>query len=285
MSEFDDLLTPREGRNNTAFNDQPFDKETWKQQKQEQRELVYGMIDSATEAVARDGTAFQKYLDVQSRFDRYSVSNALLILAQKPDATIVKDFDAWKEQGVFIRKKETGFYILEPGEEYQREDGSTGISYNPKKVFDVSQTGNSRKRETPTYPDERTRLKALMAHAPVPMHCSDTLPEGTNALYNPETREIQVRRGMAAASSARCRRSWLMPSSTAAMVTTAATSTVSMPTVSRICFAGNTTWIQAASALTARQRCSRAWSRSRSARNWPLSRRPPVRSPAEWVAS
>jgi len=195
MSSFDDLFR-QENEQPVPRNDLPFDKEAWKQQKQEQREMVYAMIDDTAQTVARDGAAFQKYLDVQSRFDRYSVANALLILAQKPDATRIADFDTWKEQGAYIRKKETGFYILEPGDEYQRDDGTVGISCNPKKMFDISQTGNSRKRETPTYPDDRTRIKALMDHAPVPIRISDTLPEGTNALYRPEAREIQIRKGM-----------------------------------------------------------------------------------------
>jgi len=195
MSSFDDLFR-QESEQPAPRNDRPFDKEAWKQQKQEQREMVYTIIDDTAQTVARDGAAFQKYLDVQSRFDCYSVANALLILAQKPDATRIADFDTWKEQGAYIRKKETGFYILEPGDEYQRDDGTVGISYNPKKMFDISQTGNSRKRETPTYPDDRTRIKALMDHAPVPIRISDTLPEGTNALYRPEAREIQIRKGM-----------------------------------------------------------------------------------------
>lgn len=199
MSSFDDLFW-QENEQPASRNDQPFDKESWKQQKQEQRETVYAMIDDTALTVAQDGAAFQKYLDVQSRFDRYSVANALLILAQKPDATRIADFDTWKEQGAYIRKKESGFYILEPGEEYQRDDGTTGISYNPKKMFDISQTGNSHKRKTPTYPDDRTRIKALMDHAPVPIRISDTLQEGTNALYHPEAREIQVRKGMDASN-------------------------------------------------------------------------------------
>jgi hypothetical protein len=195
MSSFDDLFR-QENEQPVPRNDLPFDKEAWKQHKQEQREMIYAMIDDTAQTVARDGTAFQKYLDVQSRFDRYSVANVLLILAQKPDATRIADFDTWKEQGAYIRKNETGFYILEPGEEYRRDDGSVGISYNPKMMFDISQTGNSRKRETPTYPDDRTRIKALMDHAPVPIRISDALPEGTNALYRPEAREIQIRKGM-----------------------------------------------------------------------------------------
>lgn len=199
MSSFDDLFR-QENEQTAPRNGWSFDKEAWKQQKQDQREMVYAMIDDTAQTVARDGAAFRKYLDVQSRFDRYSVANALLILAQKPDATRIADFDTWKEQGAYIRKKETGFYILEPGDEYQRDDGTVGISYNLKKMFDISQTGNSRKRETLTYPDDRTRIKALMDHAPVPIRISDALPEGTNALYRPEAREIQIRRGMDAGS-------------------------------------------------------------------------------------
>ena len=199
MSNFDDLFR-QENEQPAPRSDQPFDKEAWAQKKQEQREQVYTMIDDTAVIVSQDGAKFQGYLDVQSRFDRYSVSNALLILAQKPTATRIADFDTWKEQGAYIRKKESGFYILEPGEEYQREDGTTGISYNPKKMFDITQTGNSLKRETPSYPDERTRLKALMDHAPVPIRIIETLPSGVNALYQLDTREIQVRRGMDAGS-------------------------------------------------------------------------------------
>jgi len=199
MSSFDDLFR-QENAQPAPPNDQPFDKEAWKQQKQEQRETVYAMINDTALTVAQDGAAFQKYLDVQSRFDRYSVANALLILAQKPDATRIADFDTWKEQGIYIRKKESGFYILEPGEEYQRDDGTTGISYNPKKMFDIAQTSNSQRRETPSYPDNRTRIKALIDHTPVPIRISDTLPEGTNAIYRPEAREIQIRKGMDAGS-------------------------------------------------------------------------------------
>ncbi|MDF9409861.1 MAG: hypothetical protein A4E52_00397 [Pelotomaculum sp. PtaB.Bin013] len=197
MSNFDDLFQQEQGQA-APISDQSFDKEAWAQKKQEQREAVYALIDEAATAVARGGDTFQKYLNVQSRFDRYSVSNALLILAQKPEATRIADFDTWKEQGVYIRKKESGFYIIEPGEEYQRQDGSTGISYNPKRMFDISQTGNNRKRETPVYPDERTRIKALLAYAPVPVRISEALPSDVNALYRPDKREIQIRRGMEA---------------------------------------------------------------------------------------
>lgn len=197
MEHYDDLFQ-NGNKEASPENVQPFDRDAWAQKKQEQRERVYALIDETTDAVSKDSGTFQKYLDVQSRFGRYSVSNALLILAQKPEATRIADFEIWKEHGAYVRRSETGFYIIEPGDEYRREDGSTGISYNPKKVFDISQTSESQKREAPTYPDGRTCIKALMNHAPVPVRVSATLKEGVNALYQPDTREIFIRNGMSA---------------------------------------------------------------------------------------
>ena len=197
MNNLDDLFRQdAASRSSTNPSEQPFDKETWAQKKQELRQWTYETIDAATSSIAQSGDEFQRYLDVQSRFDRYSVSNALLILAQRPEATRISDFDTWKEQGVFIRRKETGFYILEPGEEYRRDDGSTGISYNPKKMFDIAQTTASQKREQPTYPDDRMRIKALMDRAPVPIVINDALLPEMHALYQPDTRIIVIRRGL-----------------------------------------------------------------------------------------
>lgn len=198
MSSFDDLFR-QENEIPAPQGNPPFDREAWKQQKQEQREMVYSLIDDTAQSLVQEGAAFQKYLDVQSRFNRYSVANALLILAQRPDATRIADFEAWKEQGAYIRKNETGFYIIEPGEEYHRDDGTTGINYNLKKMFDISQTG-AQNHEIPTYPDERSCIKALMNHAPVPIRICDSLPEGVNALYHPDLREIHIRKGMDASN-------------------------------------------------------------------------------------
>ncbi|MEK4508908.1 hypothetical protein [Paenibacillus sp. FSL K6-2524] len=196
MSELDELFQPQV-TTTSAQREQPFDKEAWAQKKQELRHWTYETIDATTAAIAQNGEQFQHYLDVQSRFDLYSVANALLILTQRPDATRIADFDSWKEQGVYIRRKETGFYILEPGEEYKREDGSTGISYNPKKMFDAAQT-TAQKKEPPAYPDDRTRIKALMDRSPVPITIGDALPAEVHALYQPDTRSIVVRRGLGA---------------------------------------------------------------------------------------
>ena len=98
------------------------------------------MIDSYTQDMGREGGLLQAYLDVQSRFDLYSVSNAILIAAQCPEATRLADFDSWKARGMYVRRGADAITILEPGKEYQRDDGSVGVSYNVRKVFDISQT-------------------------------------------------------------------------------------------------------------------------------------------------
>ena len=69
-----------------------------------------------------------------------SVGNALLITGQLPEAKKLADFDTWKAAKCFIKKGETGILLLEPGEEFQREDGGIGVNYNAKRAFDISQT-------------------------------------------------------------------------------------------------------------------------------------------------
>lgn len=70
----------------------PFNKEEWAAQKQEQRKAAYELIDTTCEKMMADGVAFQQYLDVQGHFDRYSVNNAILVSAQMPEATQLKDY-------------------------------------------------------------------------------------------------------------------------------------------------------------------------------------------------
>ncbi|CAM3281839.1 MULTISPECIES: hypothetical protein [Paenibacillus] len=197
MSEWDDLFRQEAPPVTAASQNQPFDKEAWVQKKQELRQWTYETIDATTAAVAQTGEQLQQYLDVQSRFGRYSVSNALLIMAQRPEATRIADFEGWKAMGFHIRRKETGFYILEPGETYKREDGSTAVSYNPKKMFDVAQVIGE-KPVLPPLPDERTRIKALMHRSPVPVQMGDALPADMHALYQPDVRQIVIRRGLSA---------------------------------------------------------------------------------------
>lgn len=189
MNNFDDIFDSGE---------QSFDKDAWAERKQAERQAVYDLADNATAAVCADGAKFHTYLDTQSHFDRYSATNVLLIMAQMPTATQIKDFDAWKATGASIKRQQKGFSILEPGNEYQREEGSIGTSYNVKRVFDISQTTARVRIQPAVKTDERLLLKALIYHPPVPIQIVDELPGGAGALYDHEQQAIFVRRGMGA---------------------------------------------------------------------------------------
>ena len=91
MSNFDDIFSGQGDK--PRWNDQPFDKEAWAAKKQEERKELYALADSTATEVSKDGDKFRQYLDVQSRISRYTPTNALLILAQMPEATQLKDFD------------------------------------------------------------------------------------------------------------------------------------------------------------------------------------------------
>jgi sortase B len=54
----------------------PFDKEEWAAAKQAQRKEAYELIDNTCSEMMASGDSFRQYLDVQGRFDRYSVAIA-----------------------------------------------------------------------------------------------------------------------------------------------------------------------------------------------------------------
>lgn len=194
MSNFDDIFVNSKTENEVEPQAQEFNKEDWAAKKQMEREQTYSMMNEMTEAVATDSHSFRQYLDVQSRFDRFSVGNVMLIAAQMPDATRLGDFEHWAEQGEYIKKGSEAICILEPGNEYTREDGSPAISMNVKKVFDISQTGAEVKMYKPS--DTRKLLKALVKSSPVPIEIGDKLKDNTIAKYSSKAKKIFVRQGM-----------------------------------------------------------------------------------------
>ena len=133
MSNFDDIFE-------AAPQTDEFDKEAWAAKKKAERDEVYALADATAEAVCADGGKFRDYLDVQAAFRNYSATNALLILATKPDARRLGDKDFWRDQGVYIKRQEFGrpIKIVESNGEYTRDDGSIGVSYNIKRVYDIS---------------------------------------------------------------------------------------------------------------------------------------------------
>lgn len=196
MANFDDIFNASQSVEADGNSFSSFDKEEWAAQKKQEREDAFAKIDETAEHMANDGELFQTYLDVQARFDRYSVGNAILITAQRPEATQLADSKSWRDNGVYIKRGEVGIVLLEPGEEYTKDDGSVGVSYNSKKVFDISQTNAKPKERGTVRYDDRLLLKALIHNAPCPIKISQEMPEGINAVYRPQDKIIFVRAGL-----------------------------------------------------------------------------------------
>ncbi len=86
------------------------------------------LVEQLTEGIARLTTSedWKRFLDVQSRFHRYSFANALLIGAQRPGATRVAGFHTWRRMGRSVRKGERALWILAPLVYRRSRDGDAG---------------------------------------------------------------------------------------------------------------------------------------------------------------
>ena len=172
----------------------PFNKEEWAAQKQEQRKAAYELIDTTCEKMMADGGAFQQYLDVQGHFDRYSVNNAILVSAQMPEATQLKDYGSWKQSRAYVDKDAQKVTILEPGKEYEREDGSKAVGYNAKVVYDISQTSAKDRQPPQEAKTMRELVSAMIDASPVSFVPVDDLE--LPAFYDSAQQTIFIKTGL-----------------------------------------------------------------------------------------
>lgn len=100
-------------------------------------------LDKLTEALEGGRSEeLVRYLRTMARFHQYSFGNVLLIATQKPDATQVAGFHAWRKLGRFVRKGEKGIGIIAPlvGKKDNAEGEACVRGFRVVHVFDVSQT-------------------------------------------------------------------------------------------------------------------------------------------------
>ena len=159
-----------------------------------EKDAVYQMADESAREIVSDPEKFKLFLDTQSRIDRYSAVNALLIYKQYPQAVQLKDFDDWSKDNIKILKGTKSISILEPVE-YVKRDGTTGISYNVKKVFDISQTNGKRPPAPTVNRDPKQLITTLLDSSPVNVEATNELPyPNMAAFYNNEEQTLYVKR-------------------------------------------------------------------------------------------
>jgi len=124
-----------------------------------QRDLL-AKLEQGTEAILTS-EGFRTYLTMAAKFHRYSFQNTILIMTQKPEATLVNSYERWKQLGRQVVKGEHGIKIFYPTfrkvEETDPDTGETTearrlASFGVGNVFDVSQTEGE---SLPDLPDVR----------------------------------------------------------------------------------------------------------------------------------
>lgn len=164
-------------------------KEEFANQMKERRDFLYAMADQETKKVVSSPKTYQQFLDLMSRID-YTVTNALLVMAQNPQAVMLKDSLHWRQNKLYIKKGEKGIQILEPTGEYQRRDGSYGTNYNPKYVFDASQINTKEMLYNPPQMDIESMIIGLTYDSPVALEQLDNFDGGQQVFYSSDSKCI-----------------------------------------------------------------------------------------------
>ena len=91
---------------------------------------VQRLYDEFIRDVTKSADNWKNFLRITGRIYRYEFDNVLMVYAQRPNATLVGDYDSWKKVGRYVKR------------------GSIGIAIFPSKilkphmryVFDISDT-------------------------------------------------------------------------------------------------------------------------------------------------
>ena len=167
---------------------------------------------------------YQDLLNTMAKFPHYSVNNNILIMMQKPDATLVQSYTGWKKMGRFVKKGEKGIRILAPApfkleKEQDKVDESGKVvldkdgeavkekieinmtAFKPVSTFDVSQTEGEPLPQigvdelTGNIEGYQTLFEAIKSASPVPIAFED-IKSGAKGYFHVEENRIALNNGM-----------------------------------------------------------------------------------------
>lgn len=145
---------------------------------------------------------YQRFLDTMAKFPHYSLNNNILIMMQKPDATLCQSYTGWKQMGRFVKRGEKGIRILAPApykleqERDKLDDKGRAVldkdgepvketvqinvtAFKPVSTFDLSQTEGEPlpsigvSELTGSVEGYRKLVDAITAASPVPVGFED----------------------------------------------------------------------------------------------------------------
>lgn len=172
---------------------------------------------------------YKDYLRFCAKLPKYSVNNQILIMLQKPEATMCQSFLSWKNMGRSIKKGEKGIRILAPSpfkvqqeqnkiDEYGSpildKDGNnikeivkiTINAFKPVSTFDISQTEgepipNLEVNElTSTIEGYETLLNSIIEIVSVPI-TFENISSGAKGYFSLADNRIVIQEGMSEAQT------------------------------------------------------------------------------------
>ena len=194
------------------------------QDKQEKMKELTDKLEQGIKDVY-ESDRYKNYLAVMSKFHSYSFRNSLLIMLQKPDATHVAGFNAWKNTfNRYVNKGEKGLQILAPTPfrvkvEMEKIDPKTQTpaldtsgkpvtelveitkpAFRPIYVFDISQTSGEPLPQLITelignVSQYHAFFESLKSVSPFPMQFED-IQSGAKGYCDPVNQKIAIKTGM-----------------------------------------------------------------------------------------
>ena len=191
-------------------------------------EEITGKLEKGVQDIFKTDN-YKKYLNFCAKLPRYSVNNQILIMLQKPDATMCQSYGNWKDMNRFVKKGEKGIRILAPapykmqkeqdkldanGKAILDKDGEpvketveiTVNAFKPVSTFDISQTEGEPvptvgvSELTGSVEGYETLLEAIKEVVPVPISF-ENIESGAKGFYHLEENRIVVQEGMSEAQT------------------------------------------------------------------------------------
>ena len=211
-----------------AYENKNFDpKAAAEARKAEMDEITTKLEKGVKDVFTTDG--YKNYLNFCAKLPRYSVNNQILIMLQKPDATMCQSFGGWKDMNRFVKKGEKGIRILAPAPyKMQKEQDKTDAAgktildkdgepiketveitvnaFKPVSTFDISQTEGDPiptlgiSELTGSVDGYETLFEAIKEVVPVPISF-ENIESGAKGFYHLEENRIVVQEGMSEAQT------------------------------------------------------------------------------------
>jgi len=210
------------------FDKKDFDPKAAAEARKEEMDAMMTKLEKGIKDIF-DGDNFKEYLNFCAKLPRYSINNQILIMLQRPDATMCQSFSGWKEMNRFVKKGEKGIRIMAPspfkkeveqdrldangnpvigvnGEPVKETVEITVNAFKPVSTFDISQTEgdpipNIGVNELIGSVDGYEQLLGVIKEVvPVPITFED-IASGAKGYYNIEENRIAVQKDMSEAQT------------------------------------------------------------------------------------